>query len=162
MSIHDESTLEIRRTFDAPPERVFDAWLEREEWQAWIGPEGVDCEVPLLEPRVGGRYRIDMRLADGRRVPVAGTFTRIERPHVLAFTWGWDGDPARQSQITLTFTAHGGQTEFLLRQEGLGTIASRDDHGRGWASALGKLDRYLVARGAPGAVSVGQAQAAHL
>ena len=42
--------LEIVRSFDAPPARVSDAWLVREQWQAWIGPEGVQCEVPLLEP----------------------------------------------------------------------------------------------------------------
>ena len=159
MSNSDETTLEIRRTFDAPPERVFDAWLEREEWQSWIGPEGIDCEVPLLEPRVGGRYRIDMRLADGRRVPVAGTFTRIERPHALAFTWGWDGDPARQSEITLTFTARGTQTDFVLRQEGLGTRANRDDHARGWSGTLGKLERFLRARGTAGRGAVGEATA---
>ena len=40
--------LEIKRLFDAPPERIFDAWLVREEWQAWIGPEGTQCEVPVL------------------------------------------------------------------------------------------------------------------
>jgi uncharacterized protein YndB with AHSA1/START domain len=155
MSSRDETTLEIRRTFDAPPERVFDAWLEREEWQAWIGPEGIACEVPLLEPRVGGRYRLEMRLSDGRQVPVAGTFTRIERPHALAFTWGWDGDPARQSIITLTFTARGTQTDFLLRQEGLGTRANRDDHARGWAGTLGKLERYLGERLASRAAAAG-------
>jgi uncharacterized protein YndB with AHSA1/START domain len=62
----DETTLELRRTFDATPARVFDAWLSREEWAAWIGPEGIDCEVPLLEPKVGGRYEITMRLTNGQ------------------------------------------------------------------------------------------------
>ena len=81
--------LEIRRLFDAPPHIVFDAWLEREQWQAWIGPEGCQCEVPLLEPKVGGRYRIQMRLSDGREIPVEGVFKIIDRPNALAFTWGW-------------------------------------------------------------------------
>ena len=55
MSVDDDTTLLITRIFDAPREQVFDAWLTREEWQAWIGPEGVRCDVPLLEAHVGGR-----------------------------------------------------------------------------------------------------------
>jgi uncharacterized protein YndB with AHSA1/START domain len=81
--------LEILRLFDAPPNIVFDAWLEREQWQAWIGPEGCQCEVPLLEPKIGGRYRIQMHLSDGREIPVEGVFKIIDRPNRLAFTWGW-------------------------------------------------------------------------
>jgi uncharacterized protein YndB with AHSA1/START domain len=53
-----DTVLEITRVFDAPPARVFAAWLDLEQFQAWIGPEGVDCEVQLLEPQVGGRYRL--------------------------------------------------------------------------------------------------------
>ena len=78
-----------------------------EEWQAWIGPEGVNCEVPLLEPRVGGRYRIAMRLSDGREIPVAGVFKTIDPPKTLAFTWGWEGDASRQNSVTLTLRAIG-------------------------------------------------------
>ena len=71
------------------PRRVFDAWFMREQWQAWIGPEGCRCEVPVLEPKVGGRYRIQMHLSDGREIPVEGVFKVIDRPNALVFTWGW-------------------------------------------------------------------------
>ena len=141
----DDTTLEITRVFDAPAARVFDAWLDREEFQAWIGPEGVSCEVPLLEPRVGGRYRITMRLSDGRVIPVAGVFKTIDPPRSLVFTWGWEGDPSRDSLVTISLREKDGKTEFTLRQEGLGSVANRDDHGRGWNSALNKLGGYLAA-----------------
>jgi uncharacterized protein YndB with AHSA1/START domain len=140
----DETTLVITRLFDAPPARVFDAWLNREEWQAWIGPEGIKCEVPLLEPRVGGRYRITMHLSGGQIVPVAGLFRIIDRPNTLVLTWGWEGDPSRESVLTITFKKKGNATELTLRQEGLGSVANRDDHGKGWNSALNKLVTYLA------------------
>jgi uncharacterized protein YndB with AHSA1/START domain len=139
----DETTLKITRVFDAPRARVFNAWLDREEWQAWIGPEGMSSEVPLLEPRVGGRYRVTMHLSDGSVIPVAGVFKTIDAPRTLVFTWGWDGDPSRDSLITLTFRDMGDKTELTLHQEGLGSVANRDDHGRGWNSALDKLVAYL-------------------
>ncbi len=140
----DETTLVIERTFDAPVEAVFDAWMTREQWQAWIGPEGMDCTVPVLEPHVGGRYEIEMRMSDGSLIPVTGVFEAIDRPLALRFTWGWAGDPDRQSAITLTFRETSGRTHFTLRQEGLGTVANRDDHEQGWTSALRKLDRFLT------------------
>jgi uncharacterized protein YndB with AHSA1/START domain len=143
-SLTDATTLELRRVFDATPEALFDAWLNREEFAAWIGPEGIDCEVPLLEPKVGGHYEIMMRLTNGQVIPVSGVFRTIERPSLLVFSWGWNGDPTRQSLITLEFTPRGTRTELLLRQEGLGSVASRDDHGKGWNSALNKLQRYLA------------------
>ncbi len=141
----EDTTLIVTRLFDAPPARVFNAWLKREEWQAWIGPEGVQCEVPLLEPQVGGKYRINMRLTDGNLIPVAGVFQTIDPPNTLVFTWGWDGDPSRTSVITLSFRAKGNQTELTLVQEGLGTVANRDGHNKGWNSALNKLVTYLAA-----------------
>jgi uncharacterized protein YndB with AHSA1/START domain len=144
----DETTLEVRREFDASPAAVFDAWMTREEWAAWIGPEGMQCEVPVLEPKVGGRYEITMHLGNGQVIPVSGVFKVIERPKRLVFSWGWNGDPQRQSLVTLEFTARGARTELLLRQEGLGTVANRDDHGKGWTGTLNKLERHLVSRSA--------------
>ncbi len=146
MNPTDDTTLVIRRLFEAPPNRVFDAWLTREEWQAWIGPEGVDCDVSAFEPHVGGRYRLEMLMSGGGRIVTTGIFKSIDRPRSLSFTWGAEGDPTRQSLITLTFNELGNKTELILRQEGLGSASSRDEHGRGWNSALNKLDRHLAHR----------------
>ena len=140
----DDTVLEITRILEAPPTRVFGAWLNREEWQAWIGPEGVTCEVSLLEARVGGRYRLTMNLSDGKTLRVAGVYRAIDEPWRLVFTWGREGDDKQQSLVTITFRDLGGKTELTLRQEGLGTIENRDAHARGCNSALNKLAGYLT------------------
>jgi uncharacterized protein YndB with AHSA1/START domain len=144
MTTDDDTTLVITRPFEASPERVFDAWLTREEWQSWIGPEGVDCDVHLLEPHVGGCYRLTMHVGGQPPIAVAGVFKVIERPRTLSFTWGAEGDPTRQSLVTLTFTELQGKTELTLRQEGLGNTDNRDQFGRGWNSALNKLALHLA------------------
>jgi uncharacterized protein YndB with AHSA1/START domain len=141
----ESAVLEITRVFDAPPSRVFDAWLSREEWASWIGPEGVRCDVPLLEPRVGGRYRLTMHLPDGRALPVAGVFRAVERDRGFAFTWGMEGEP-RETLVTVALRDLDGRTELKLRHEGLPSAADRDGHGEGWNSALNKLAAYLAKR----------------
>jgi uncharacterized protein YndB with AHSA1/START domain len=144
----DDGVLRLVRVFDATPERVFDAWMNRSEWQAWLGPEGVHCDIPLLDARVGGEYRLTMHLSNGEEIPVAGVFKIINRPHTLAFTWGAPGDLSRHSLVTLTFRALGKQrTEMILLQEGLGTAANRGAHGEGWNSAFNKLAAYLASSG---------------
>jgi uncharacterized protein YndB with AHSA1/START domain len=135
--------LEITRLFDAAPDAVFDAWLEREQWQCWIGPEGCQCDVPLLEPRVGGRYRLNMHLSDGREIPVEGVFKVIERPGKLAFTWGWALSGKGDTLVSLSFRAKGNQTELTLTHEGLPSEEDREGHGKGWNSTLNKLAAYL-------------------
>jgi uncharacterized protein YndB with AHSA1/START domain len=135
--------LEIRRLFDAPPDAVFDAWLEREQWQAWIGPEGCQCAVPVLEPKVGGHYRIRMRLPDGSEKDVEGVFRTIDRPNVLAFTWSWPLSGKGDTLVTLVFRAKGSQTEITLTHAGLPTPEDREGHGKGWNSTLNKLARYV-------------------
>jgi uncharacterized protein YndB with AHSA1/START domain len=137
--------LEITRIFDAPPARVFAAWLTREEWASWIGPEGVRCDVPLLEPRVGGRYRLTMHLPDGRALAVAGIFKAIAQDESFAFTWGMAGE-ARATLVSVALRDLGGRTELTLRHEGLPDVADRDGHGEGWNSALNKLAAFLSAR----------------
>lgn len=134
--------LQIRRVFEASPEALFDAWFTREQWQAWIGPEGCRCEVPVLEPKVGGRYRIQMHLNDGREIPVEGMFKTIDRPHALTFTWGWalsKGD----TLVRLAFKPVDGGTELTITHEGLPTPEDREGHSKGWNSALNKLARYV-------------------
>jgi uncharacterized protein YndB with AHSA1/START domain len=135
-------TLEIKRLFDASPERVFDAWMKRERWQAWIGPEGTNCKVTKFEPKVGGRYRVVMRMSDGRELPVVGVFRTIDPPHRFAMTWKWELG-SDDSLVTVVLRDVGGKTEMTLRHDGLLTQENCDGHAKGWNGALNKLEAYL-------------------
>jgi len=144
--INEQFSLETRRTLNAAPEKVFDAWMTREAWQAWIGPKGLRCEVPLLEPVVGGRFRIQMSIAKGITIPVAGIYREVERPSRIVFNWGRADEPARSTLISITLAVRDGKTEITLRHEGLESAASRDSHLQGWNDALDKLAAYLLTR----------------
>ena len=144
---NEETRLELTRVFRAPPEMVFEAWLEREAFQSWIGPEGISCELTLHEPRVGGRYRLVMNLPSGERLPVVGMFKRIEPASCLAFTWTREGSEL-DSLVTVTLRPHPEGTTLTLTHEGqLITAANREEHVRGWSSTLEKLRRVPTIRG---------------
>jgi uncharacterized protein YndB with AHSA1/START domain len=144
-----EPVLKITRIFDAPPERVFDAWLVKEQWGAWIGPEGCRSDILTFEPRVGGRYHLVMHISGRGDMPVEGVFKTIVRPSSgkmgrFAFTWGWALSGKGETVVTVNLKpAAGGKTELTLIHEGLPTADDREGHGKGWNSTLNKLALFL-------------------
>ena len=143
-------TVRIERTFQAPVERVFDAWTSAEVirrwWQAELSWETSEAEVDL---RVGGVVRVVMRDPD-RDVEHGGggRYTEIERPTRLAFTWIWDGD-SRRTLIELDFEERDGATTVRFTHSGLWDEAAVRSHEGGWGRILDQLGRVLQA-GGPG------------
>lgn len=140
--VGDKLSLDLTRHIDAPPERVFDAWLQK-SWGEWAGPPGVRGEVTMMEPKVGGRYRVVMHLPNGTTLAVGGTYRVIDRPHKLAMSWKWEHEDV-DTLITLTFRAKGGGTELALHHEGFASAERRDSHNNGWTGTLAKLAEHLA------------------
>ena len=137
-----DTVLEITRTFDAAPERVFDAWLDK-SWGEWAGPPGVKGEVVQMEPKVGGGYKIVMH-RDSGELTVSGTYREIVRPSRIVMSWKWAQEEV-DTLITLTFRPKGGGTELHMRHEGFANAERRDGHNFGWNGTFDKLDAFLAA-----------------
>lgn len=58
MTEHPDHVLRIERTFDAPIDKVFEAWTSEDVLRRWLHA-GSDWETPTAEVdlRVGGRIR---------------------------------------------------------------------------------------------------------
>jgi uncharacterized protein YndB with AHSA1/START domain len=144
-------SLVLTRSFDAPRERVFDAWLDPSMIGSWMGPRVVKAETKELTPKVGGRYRIHMKGADGSDGPtIAGTYREIVRPERLVFTWAWEtahphGNAGHETLVTLTFKERGGKTEMTLRHDRFESKESRESHNQGWNASFDKLAERLAA-----------------
>lgn len=140
-------TLVLRRVLKAPPERVFRAWTEAEQLARWFGPQGFTCPTHEIDPRPGGAYRITMRSPEGTLHTVAGTYTAVEPPRRLAFTWAWEGESGRghESAVELTLRGHADGTELVLTHRRHESVEARDRHAEGWASCMEKLAAYVAA-----------------
>ncbi|HEX4635204.1 MAG TPA: SRPBCC domain-containing protein [Rhizomicrobium sp.] len=135
--------LEMTRTFNVPPARVFSCFTNRDEWSAWAGPYAIRGEVTLLEPRVGGRYRIVMHRPDGSELVAGGEFQVLDEPSRLAFTWKWEHGQDT-TLVTIFLRDLDGKTEMHFRHEGFTSEEDRDNHTQGWTGCLEKLDAFLT------------------
>jgi uncharacterized protein YndB with AHSA1/START domain len=84
----------VTRYLEAPPERVFDAWLVPRTLGQWMfGPRVRDESVVRLDvdPRVGGRFSLKVE-RKGEIVDHVGEYLEIDRPRRLIFTWAVKGD----------------------------------------------------------------------
>jgi uncharacterized protein YndB with AHSA1/START domain len=136
-----DAVLEITRVFDAAPERVFDAWLQK-SWGEWAGPPGVKGEVIQMEPRVGGGYKIVMHSERGD-ITVHGTYKEITPPSRLVMSWKWEHE-GQDTLITLAFRPKGKGTELHMRHESFASMERRDSHNMGWNGTFDKLEKFLA------------------
>lgn len=140
----DKPSLTLKRRIAAPPATVFRAWTDPQKIAGWFGPDLDAVVSATADPRVGGRYRIIFKGADGEEHNVGGVYREVEENRKLVFTWGWITMPERKSLVTVTLKEDGGGTLLTLLHEKFFDEPARDRHEAGWAKALEKLDRYCT------------------
>lgn len=134
-------SLEVRRTIRASPERVYDAWTTPEALTQWFAPSAdFTTVVHEVEPRVGGRYRIEMRHRSGSSHIAVGTYRELSRPSRLSFSWRWEGTPMADTIVTIEITPTGGGTELVLKHSGFTTEHDRNEHVKGWTGCLERIE----------------------
>ena len=147
MTDHRARVLRIERTFDAPVERVFEAWTSEEVLRRWLhGMHGWETPTAEVDLRVGGRIRIVMRdPSDGAEVGATGEYTVVEPPHRLVFTWVWDDDRDRPQLIELEFAEQGPQTSVRMTNSAIQTDERWESQRSGWHFCYDNLERVLAA-----------------
>ena len=138
-------SLTIKRRFNAPPEKVFAAWIDPEKVKRWMGPGPVEVLRAESDPRTGGRYRWVMKSPDGEEHDVSGIYKEVVPNEKLVFTWAWKSTPERESLVTAIFKRDGSGTLFTLQHEQFFDEDARDRHNQGWTGAMEKLAKYVEA-----------------
>lgn len=136
----------IVRTFDAPRELVWRAWTDEAELAQWLHPFGVTTGSVAFDVRVGGRYRYTMTNTEtGQTYPTGGEYVEVEPFDRLVFSWGEpDASVDDAPRVSLTFIAHGDQTELVFHLRG---FAGKPGDGfvyDGWDEAMTNMQRVLA------------------
>ena len=129
------STLVLRRTFAAAPDRVFRAWVEPEALERWLRPKGMSMRVRTLEARVGGSFCFD--LANG--TSIVGTYVEMDPPAKLVFTWTGAAMESSRSTVSLDFLDHGSTTDLILTHSGIDSQHLWTVFTSGWGQMLDAL-----------------------
>jgi len=137
-------TLNIERTFQAPAERVFDAWTSEEVMRRWFyGRADWENTLAEVDLRIGGSVRIVMRDPEtGKEYGGGGSYTEIDRPSRLAFTWQWD-DEQRETLIEIDFDEAEGETTVRFTHSNLADQEAVRSHEGGWTTCFDNLERIL-------------------
>jgi uncharacterized protein YndB with AHSA1/START domain len=135
------ATVTVERVIAAPPEAVFDAWLDPDQAGRWLfrTPDGTleRCEI---DARVGGGFRIDERRGD-EIAEHHGEYVEIGRPSRLAFDF-WTSFSDERTRVTIDIAPDGAGSRLTLTHEGVWDDWI-DKTRQGWATILDGLAQDL-------------------
>jgi uncharacterized protein YndB with AHSA1/START domain len=125
-------TLEInlQRTIPAPPNEVFDAWL--------------DPKVPGTPFHENDKLIVDLKV-DGlfywlfKGLAHYGRFTEIKRPARLRHTWMSRKTLGEETMVTVTFQKKGEETLMTLVHSGFTSADMAQAHEKGWNFILANI-----------------------
>lgn len=138
MTSQPDLTLTADRVINAPPEAVFDAWLDPQMLMRFMCPgPGMTTPQATCDARVGGRFDLIMKNGDDE-MPHGGVYQVIDRPGRLVFSWE-SPFSAPGSTVDLTFEPANGGTKVTLTHTRFVSDESRDNHLGGWTAILEKL-----------------------
>lgn len=137
----------ITRIFDAPRERVWQAFTDPKMLAQWWG-RGHKLDIERFEPERGGHWRF-VEHHDGGSEGFQGRFREVTPPERIVQTFEWDGMPGYVSVDTVTFEElDGGRTRvvntalFHTTEERDGMLNSGMEGGL--SESYAALDRLLA------------------
>jgi uncharacterized protein YndB with AHSA1/START domain len=137
--------MQITRVFDAPRERVFEAWKRPELMQRWSGcKETAKVEI-TMDFRVGGSFTQKMDIEGAGKHSITGVYDEIVEPEKIAYHVNLG--PAT-TRVTVEFIEQGRQTKLILTQEGFPDQSIVKIVSGGTVESLDKLEQLLLAQAA--------------
>ena len=138
----------VSHRYDAPPEIVFAAWTDPEQVARWWAPDGFEIppESVDIEPRVGGRFHLEMVEASGPgRFRYRAEIVELAEPELIVLK----AEPIAGTEIEVTITrvelvAEGGGTRMTVTS-GPFTGEALENAKTGWNELVVNLERVLTA-----------------
>lgn len=140
------ATFVIERTYDAPPQRVFDAWADQAAKAQWFGPPEKPKDSYSLDFREGGSEHLAIPMPDGPTYAFDAVYQDIVPGQRIVYTYDMHRDEQRisVSVATVEIEAAGAGTRLTLTEQGvfldgLDTSAAREHGTNVLMDALGEL-----------------------
>lgn len=143
------------RLVAAPPERVFEAFIDQDALTAWLPPGGMHGSFERYDARPGGSYRMILTHDDASTAPGKATADSdivearfidiVPGVRVVQAVDFVSDDPAYAGTMTMTWevTSVDAGTRVDIRADNVPDGISADDHAAGLTSSLAKLAAYM-------------------
>jgi uncharacterized protein YndB with AHSA1/START domain len=143
--------IELTHVFDAPRERVYEAFTDPDQFAEWYGPVGfpVRRDTVELDARVGGSQRFTMVAEADPSMQTAfiGRFTEVVPNQLLASSGSWDGIPGQAepwpSHLRVEFHDENGRTRLVVR-EGPHPAGAADLGRQAWQMMFASIETRLA------------------
>lgn len=146
----EHATLTLRRVFNAPIARVFEAWTKAEVLASWFGPAGFTVTASNIDLRKGGGYLIALRSPEGTAIKHFGEYIEVTPPEKLVFTWllenqacGGCDNQCTETLVSIDFKRIDESTEVQLTHEHLPNKEAYDGHVYGWSSTFDSFEDFV-------------------
>lgn len=157
----DSKTLTLEREFDAPKDKVWKAFADKETFEKWWGPEGWETKAKEFNFAPGGRVHYDMKCVDENQTDWFGqsswgvmVLESINEPNSFSYTDYFSDEDGTLNQempalkITNEFVEADGKTKLISRSvaDSADQIEQLIQMGmvEGFTSQLLKLDALLA------------------
>jgi uncharacterized protein YndB with AHSA1/START domain len=153
----------IKRTFEAPRQRVWKAWTDATQLAQWWGPRGFKATVKTLDLRPSGVFHYVLISPQGQEMWGRFVFREIVPEERLVFISSFSDDEGGltrhplneawplQLLSTITFAEKDGKTTVTVHwtpyeateAERLTFASGRESMQAGWTGTLDQLEAYL-------------------
>jgi uncharacterized protein YndB with AHSA1/START domain len=141
------STVRFHRVLQAPPERIYRAFLDADALAKWLPPNGFSGKVHQIDAKIGGAYRMSFtNFTNGHSHAFGGKYLELVPHERLRYTAVFD-DPnlPGEMQTTVTLTKVSVGTEVNIVQEGIPAVIPADGCYVGWQQSLALLTLLVEA-----------------
>ncbi|WP_149193122.1 SRPBCC family protein [Luteimonas suaedae] len=139
------STIRLYRVLNAPPDRVYRAFLDPAAMCKWLPPHGFTGTVHEIDAKVGGRYRMSFtNFGTGNHHAFGGEYLELVPNERIRHTDRFD-DPNLPGEMTVTVTlkAVSCGTELQIVQEGVPDVIPAEACHLGWQESLSLLAQVV-------------------
>jgi uncharacterized protein YndB with AHSA1/START domain len=150
VTLPSETEIRFTRFFNRPRQLLFEAWTRPEHIRHWWGCDGASISVCEVDLRVGGLWRIIMRMADGSDHPFHGVYREIAPGERLVYSECYDvpqiGSPEWLTTVTFEQIEGGTQLTHTIQHR---SRQARDGHLQsgmeaGAVQSLHRLDEQVA------------------
>nr|AIA12059.1 Activator of Hsp90 ATPase homolog 1-like protein [uncultured bacterium] len=147
MTTTDTNTIRLHRVVQAPPERVYRAFLDPKAMVKWLPPNGFTGEVHHLEAKVGGTYKMSFtNFSTGNSHSFGGEYLELTPNERIRHTDRFDDSNLPGEMVTtITLKKVSVGTELNIVQEGVPAVIPAEACYLGWQESLMLLVKLVEA-----------------